>query len=130
MFFTNTDNQQEINQHRIETEVDYRTNFGDDLVVYGKVLDKRNGNSSVFRKRMEWRPGHKWGCVFEIPRVENQKNDDALDVEYKFLVWNNQKNIEVHQEDENCKHSVMFSENSPSHVKRIDQWNENSIQVM
>ena len=120
----------EMNQHRIETEVNYHANFGDDLVVCGKVFDKRNGKSSVFRKRMEWNPGHKWSCVLNVPRVENQRKEDDLDVEYKFLVWNNERNTMINQEDDNCKHSVSFSENSPEHVKRIDQWNENSIQII
>lgn len=129
MFFENNCKQQ-ANQRKIETEVNYCTNFGDDLVVCGEVFNKRNGKSTVFRKRMEWRPGHNWGCTLNIPHVENQRDDDRLDVEYKFLVWNNEKNTTINQEDENCKHSVSFSKNSPGHVKCIDQWNQNSIQLM
>ena len=129
MFFENKKCNCEKNQHCIETEVNYRTNFGDDLVVCGNVTDKSNGKTSVFRKRMEWNPGHRWSCMLNVPHVENQENTDKLEVEYKFLVWNDKKNMVINQEDDNCKHSVSFSEESPRHVKKIDHWNENSIQI-
>ena len=112
--------------HKVETEVDYRTNFGDDLVVCGKVSNRRNGQSSVFRKRMEWRPGHKWGCTFDVPHIQHQEDNDDLDVEYNFLVWNNERNIMISQEDNCCKHSIALSGNAPNLVKCVDQWNENS----
>ena len=67
--------------------------------------------------------------MLNVPHVENQENTDKLEVEYKFLVWNDKKNMVINQEDDNCKHSVSFSEKSPRHVKKIDHWNENSIQI-